>query len=51
VLYNGSVINNLPPPPPPPRPSGIAAERGGDIVAPGQLETAVSLNLLYRMER
>lgn len=35
-----------PPPPPPPAP-----ERDGGIVAPGQLETSVSLNLLYRMER
>jgi uncharacterized protein YggE len=34
-----------PPPPPPPAP-----ERDGGIVAPGQLETSVSLNLLYRME-
>lgn len=52
VLYNGAVINNLPPPPPPPPPTMSRGERGGDdIVAPGQLETAVSLNLLYRMER
>lgn len=35
-----------PPPPPPPSP-----ERGGGVVAPGQLETGVSLNLIYRMER
>jgi len=35
------------PPPPPPAP-----ERGGDsLVAPGQLETGVTLNLIYRMER
>lgn len=34
-----------PPPPPPPAP-----ERDS-IVAPGQLETGVSLNLVYRMER
>jgi uncharacterized protein YggE len=35
------------PPPPPPQ-----AERGGDaLVAPGQLETGVVLNLIYRMER
>ena len=41
-----------PPPPPPPPPGASRGERGGgDIVAPGQLETAVSLNLLYRMER
>lgn len=34
-------------PPPPPQP-----ERGGDaLVAPGQLETGVVLNLIYRMER
>ena len=50
VIVTGSRIGNAagaPPPPPPPAP-----ERGGDgIVAPGQLETGVSLNLLYRMER
>jgi uncharacterized protein len=49
VIVTGSRISNAsaPPPPPPPQP-----ERGGDgIVAPGQLETGVSLNLLYRMER
>ena len=34
------------PPPPPPAP-----ERDGGIVAPGQIETGVSLNLVYRMER
>ena len=28
-----------------------ATERDAGIVAPGQLETGVSLNLLYRMER
>lgn len=38
---------SAPPPPPPP----AAPERDGGIVAPGQLETSVSLNLLYRMER
>jgi hypothetical protein len=49
VIVTGSrVINPYAPPPPPPPP----AERdGGGIVAPGQLETGVSLNLLYRMER
>lgn len=50
VIVTGSRINSLPvaPPPPPPPP---APERDGGIVAPGQLETAISLNLLYRMER
>ena len=49
VFVTGSGVGNIPPPPPPP---AAAPERGGgDIVAPGQLETAVSLNLLYRMER
>jgi uncharacterized protein YggE len=49
VIVTGSrVISPMAPPPPPPP----AAERdGGGIVAPGQLETSVSLNLLYRMER
>ncbi len=50
VVVTGSRVMNAaapaPPPPPPPAP-----ERGGGIVAPGQLETGVSLNLLYRMER
>jgi len=49
IIVTGSRIVNAsaPPPPPPPQP-----ERGGDgIVAPGQLETGVSLNLLYRMEK
>lgn len=50
VIVTGSRVSyqgGPPPPPPPPMP-----ERGGDsIVAPGQLETGVALNLLYRMER
>lgn len=50
IIVTGSRIANAgapPPPPPPPQ-----AERDGDsIVAPGQLETGVQLNLLYRMER
>jgi uncharacterized protein len=50
VLLSASGVSNLPPPPPPPPPS-VGERGGGDIVAPGQLETAVSLNLLYRMER
>jgi len=50
VTVTGSRVSNpsAPPPPPPPPP---APERDGGIVAPGQLETGVSLNLLYRMER
>ena len=49
VIVTGSRISPMaPPPPPPPQ----APERdGGGIVAPGQLETGVTLNLLYRMER
>ena len=48
VVVTASRISyaSAPPPPPPPAP-----ERDGGVVAPGQLETAVSLNLLYRMER
>ena len=48
IIVTGTRISNVsaPPPPPPPPP-----ERDGGIVAPGQLETGVSLNLLYRMER
>jgi uncharacterized protein YggE len=49
IIVTGSRIMNASAPPPPPPP---APERGGDgIVAPGQLETGVALNLLYRMER
>ena len=50
IVVTGSRIGqlNAAPPPPPPPPM---AERGGGIVAPGQIETAVTLNLLYRMER
>jgi uncharacterized protein YggE len=51
VIVTGSVVGSLPPPPPPPPPSGAIERDSGGIVAPGQLETAVSLNLLYRMER
>lgn len=51
VLLSASGVSNLPPPPPPPPPAAVGERGGGDIVAPGQLETAVSLNLLYRMER
>lgn len=49
VVTGARVVNvSAPPPPPPPTP-----ERGGgdSIVAPGQIETGVQLNLLYRMER
>jgi uncharacterized protein YggE len=48
IIVTGSRISNAAAPPPPPPP---APERDGGIVAPGQLETGVSLNLLYRMER
>jgi len=48
VIVTGSRISNLSAPPPPPPP---APERDSGVVAPGQLETGVSLNLLYRMER
>ena len=49
VIVTGQRVGNAyaPPPPPPPAPE----RDGGGIVAPGQLETGVSLNLLYRMER
>ena len=49
IVVTGSRITNLSAPPPPPPPP--APERGGGIVAPGQLETGVQLTLLYRMER
>lgn len=48
VIVTGSRIAPVAAPPPPPPP---APERDSGIVAPGQLETSVSLNLLYRMER
>lgn len=51
VFVSGSGVSNVPPAPPPPPPPGAGERGGGDIVAPGQLETAVSLNLLFRMER
>jgi len=46
IIVTGSRITNLSAPPPPPAP-----ERDGGIVAPGQIETGVTLNLLYRMEK
>jgi uncharacterized protein YggE len=49
IVVTGSSIrqmNAAPPPPPPPAP-----ERDGGVVAPGQIETGVTLNLLYRMEK
>jgi uncharacterized protein YggE len=49
VILTGSRIAPASAPPPPPPPP--APERDGGIVAPGQLETGVTLNLLYRMER
>jgi uncharacterized protein YggE len=48
VVTGGRIAQASAPPPPPPPP---APERDGGIVAPGQLETGVTLNLLYRMER
>ena len=48
IVVTGTRISNASAPPPPPPP---APERGGGVVAPGQLETGVQLNLLYRMER
>jgi uncharacterized protein YggE len=48
VIVTGQRIAPVAAPPPPPPP---APERDNGIVAPGQLETSVSLNLLYRMER
>ena len=50
IVVTGARISQLnagPPPPPPPMPE----RDGGGIVAPGQIETGVTLNLLYRMER
>lgn len=49
IVVTGSRISNASAPPPPPAPPPPNGE--GGIVAPGQIETGVSLNLLYRMER
>jgi len=51
VFVTASGVSSLPPPPPPPPPPGGPERDSGGVVAPGQLETAVSLNILYRMER
>ena len=48
IVTGARIVNAGGPPPPPPPP---APERDGGIVAPGQLETGVSLVLLYRMEK
>lgn len=47
IVVTGSRIANVSAPPPPPP----ALERGGGIVASGQIDTGVALGLLYRMER
>lgn len=49
VVVTGMRVMNVSAPPPPP--AAIAERDGGGIVAPGQIETGVSLGLLYRMER
>ena len=48
IVVTGLRVMNVSAPPPPPPP---APERDGGIVAPGQIDTGVSLALLYRMER
>lgn len=48
VVVTGTLIRMNAPPPPPPPP---APERGGGGIAPGQIETGVTLTLLYRMVR
>ena len=47
IIVTGTRISTVAAPPPPPP----APERDNGVIAPGQLETSVSLNLLYRMER
>lgn len=47
IVVTGSRVGRGPPPPPPPPP---APERGGGI-EPGQIETGVTLTLVYRMEK
>ena len=48
IVVTGSMIRNAAPPPPPPPPPA-AAERGD--ISPGQIDTGVTLTLLYRMVR
>jgi uncharacterized protein YggE len=51
VIVTGSRMQaGAPPAPPAPRAPSALGEEGG-VVAPGQIESGVSLNLLYRMER
>ena len=50
VVVTGSRVNYAAPPAPPP-PPGIERSQADALVAPGQLETGVVLNLIYRMER
>lgn len=47
VVTGGRMMNMAPPPPPPP----AMPERGGAGISPGQIETGVTLTLLYRMIR
>lgn len=49
VVTGGRIASpGAPPPPPPPPATSLQAD---SIVAPGQIEIGVSLNLIYRMER
>lgn len=50
VVVTGSRINYQAPPAPPPPPLA-ARDVSEGLVAPGQLETGVTMNLIYRMER
>ena len=50
VVVTGSRVNYAAPPAPPP-PPGVQRSEADALVAPGQLETGVVLNLIYRMER
>jgi hypothetical protein len=50
IIVTGSRISNISAPPPPPPPAPMP-ERDGGIVAPGQIDTGVTLGLLYSMER
>jgi uncharacterized protein YggE len=50
VVVTGSRINYQAPPAPPPPPMA-ARDVSEGLVAPGQLETGVTMSLIYRMER
>lgn len=51
VIVTGGRIGRAGAPPPPPPPAPVRSTESDALLAPGQLETGVVLNLIYRMER